>query len=167
MNPELGDDAVQSTIDRMKGVLEKKGAQVLREEAWGKRKLAFMVKKQPRGTFHLLHYVAGAGTVEELERTFRNTDQVLRYLTVGNGPVSDLEARRAEVEKVVREAEARRAKAEEERKEREAREALEGASDRSHDDYRSRDDRSRDDRSQDDGVQDAGDDSSDESMAEA
>lgn len=127
MNPELGDDAVQSTVDRMKGVLDKMGAQVLREEAWGKRKLAFFVKKQPRGTFHLMHYVAGPGTVEELERTLRNTDQVIRYLTVGNGTVSDLEARRAEVEKLVREAEARRAKAEEERKEREAREAQEGA----------------------------------------
>jgi len=121
LNPELGDDAATSATDRLKGVLGKMGAEILREEALGKKKLSFFVKKHQRGNFQLLHYVGKPGTVEELERTMRNQDEVIRYLTCGFGQVKDVAVRRAEVEKMVREAQARKAEAE--RRQREEAEA--------------------------------------------
>ena len=127
MNPELGDDAVKDVIGRLKGVLEKKEAELLREEALGKKKLAFYVKKQPRGNFHMFHYLGQPGTVEELERNMKNLDQVMRFITIGNGDVKDVAAKKAEVEKMMRDAEAKKAKAEAERKEREAAQAQEQA----------------------------------------
>ena len=120
LNPELAEDAAQKLIERLKGVLTKMGADLLREDNQGKKKFAFMVKKQQRGTFVNLHYVAKAGTVEELERTMRNTEGVLRFLSSVHGEVPDLEAKRAEVDKRIREQEALRAKKEAERAERAA-----------------------------------------------
>ncbi len=101
LNPELADDAAGQTVDRLKDVLDKKKATLLREEKWGKRKLSFEVKKQARRHYFLLHYVAPVGTVAEVERTCRNIDQVIRFLTTLNGDVTDIEAKKAEVEKMV------------------------------------------------------------------
>lgn len=145
VNPELTDDAANATFDRLKGVLEKMNAELLREDRWGKRKLSFEVKKQGRGNYSLFHYVGPVGVVAELERTMRNLDEIIRFLTVSNGNVFDIAAKRAEVEKMVRERAADKAKQEAERREREERMAQGGGDDG--DDRRDRDDRDdRDDR---------------------
>lgn len=116
LNPELTDDQSTQAVDRLKEVLDKKKATLLREEKWGKKRMAFDVKKSPRGNFFLLHYVGDVGVVEELERTCRNIDPVIRFLTTVNGDVKDLEAKKAEVEKMVAKRAAEREKAEAEAK---------------------------------------------------
>lgn len=121
VNPELQDDAANAVVDRLKGILEKMKAELLREDRWGKRKLAFEVKKHGRGNYTLFHYVGPVGVVAELERTMRNLDEIIRFLTTSNGNVSDVAARRAEVEKMVRERAADKARQEAERREREER----------------------------------------------
>lgn len=121
INPELADDAANAVIDRLKGILEKMNAELLRDDRWGKRKLAFEVKKHGRGNYTLFHYIGPVGVVAELERTMRNLDEVIRFLTTSNGNVADVEARKAEVEKLVRERAADKAKLEAERREREER----------------------------------------------
>jgi ribosomal protein S6 len=119
---------------------------MLNEEHWGKKKLAFPVKKQARGNFVVFHFAAPVGTLEELERTFRNLDVVIRYLSATFGAVRDVDARRAEVEKRAKERAQARARQEAERQEREermAREAAEGGG-RDRDRDRDRGDRDRD-----------------------
>jgi small subunit ribosomal protein S6 len=121
INPELQDDAANAVIDRLKGILEKMNAELLREDRWGKRKLAFEVKRHGRGNYTLFHYIGPVGVVAELERTMRNLDEVIRFLTTSNGNVHDVAARKAEIEKIVRERAADKAKQEAERREREER----------------------------------------------
>lgn len=121
VQPELTDDVANALIERLRGVLERMGAELLREERWGKRKLAFEVEKHGRGNYSLFHYVGPVGVVAELERTMRNLDEVIRFLTTTNGNVLDVAARKAEVEKMVRERAQDKAKQEAERREREER----------------------------------------------
>ena len=112
VNPDLTDDVVNETIaDRLKGVLEKQGAELLREDRWGKRKMAFEAKKHSRGNYILLHYVAKVGVVEELERQMRNLEHVTRFTTTRLDEVVDVEAKKAEVEKMVKERAAAKAQA--------------------------------------------------------
>ena len=121
VNPDLTDDVVNETIvDRLKGVLEKQGAEILREDRWGKRKMAFEAKKHSRGNYILVHYVAKVGVVEELERQMRNLEHVTRFTTTRLDEVVDVEAKKAEVEKMVKERAAAKAKQEAERREQEA-----------------------------------------------
>ncbi|MCA9552773.1 MAG: 30S ribosomal protein S6 [Myxococcales bacterium] len=136
INPELTDEQVGEIIDRLKGVLDKMSATLLREDHWGKRKMAFEAKKQGRGNYFLFHYVAPVGVVEELERTMRNLEHVHRFVTQLNGEVTDVEAKKTEVEKMVRERAAAKAKAEAERKERELAERSMGDDDDMDDDDR-------------------------------
>ncbi len=122
LNPELSEDALKTLLGRLKDVLERMGASLLREDLWGKRKMSFTVKKQIRGNYMMWLYAGPAGTVEELERTMRNLEGVIRFMTEVHGSVSDLEARMNEVETLIKEEAAERAKREAEREQR-AREA--------------------------------------------
>ena len=128
VNPDLTDDVVnENVVDRLKGVLTKQGAELLREDRWGKRKMAFEAKKHSRGNYILLHYVANVGVVEELERTMRNVEHVTRFTTSRLSEVVDVEAKKAEVDKMVKERAAAKAKQEAERREQEAAQAAAAA----------------------------------------
>ncbi len=110
VQPDLPEDGVKKALERLKDALGRKKGEVLREDGWGKKKLAYDIGRQGRGNFLVLHYAATADAVNELERTIRNSDDILRFTTHRLGEVTDLEAKRADVERLVRE----RAKAAEE-----------------------------------------------------
>jgi small subunit ribosomal protein S6 len=82
VRPSLSDDETTQLIEKMKGVLEKAGASVLILENWGKKKLAYEVKRERRGTFVYLHFKASGNVVGELEHSYRLEDSVLKFLTV-------------------------------------------------------------------------------------
>lgn len=103
VQPDLPEENVKGVFDRLKDAVGRKSGEVLREDSWGKKKLAYDVKTHPRGNFLLLHYVSPADGVFELERTIRNTDGVLRFVTHRMGEVTDIEAKKADVERLMRE----------------------------------------------------------------
>ena len=103
INPDIPDEALEELLGKFNAVLEKTSATLLREDRWGKRRMAYEINPNPRGNYVLLHYVGEHQTVAELERTAKNTDVILRFITDMRGPVSDIEAKKTEVEKMVRE----------------------------------------------------------------
>ncbi len=92
----LSDEDTNKLIEKMKGVLEKAGAQLLKLENWGKKKLAYEVKRERKGTFVYFHFKSVGGVVNELERSYRLEDSILKFLTVkqelgaANKPASDV-----------------------------------------------------------------------------
>ncbi|MBX2813949.1 MAG: 30S ribosomal protein S6 [Myxococcales bacterium] len=123
INPDLPEEAVKETLERFLGVIEKTGGTFLREDKWGKRKMAFEMKKNPRGHYILLHFVAEHSTVVELQRAAHNMDSVIRFMVELRGPVVDIEAKKDEVDKFVRERSAEKARIEAEKAEAAARAA--------------------------------------------
>jgi small subunit ribosomal protein S6 len=119
---ELPDEAAKQVLERLTTVVNKHGGSVLREDGWGKKKFAYDVRKHSRGNYLVFHYAAPAETVFQVERTLRNLDAVIRFVTHRFGEVTDLEARRADIEKMMRE----RAKREQEAKEAAERAETEG-----------------------------------------
>jgi len=103
VQPDLPEENVKNVFSRLEEALKKSDGEVLREDSWGKKKLAYDVKTHPRGNFLMMHYVAPANGVFEIERTIRNTDGVLRFVTHLLGEVTDIEAKKADVERLVRE----------------------------------------------------------------
>ena len=82
IRPSLPDDDTNQLIEKIKGLLEKAGAAVLIVENWGKKKLAYEIKRERRGTFVYLHFKAAGNVVGELEHAYRLEDSVLKFLTV-------------------------------------------------------------------------------------
>ncbi|MEO1228152.1 MAG: 30S ribosomal protein S6 [Myxococcota bacterium] len=117
INPDLADDAVGDLVGRFLTVLEKTGATFLREDRWGKRKMAFDMRKNPRGHYIMLHFVGQQASVAEIQRLAHNLDGVIRFLTEVKGPVTDIEAKKADVERIAREKSAEKARLEAEKAE--------------------------------------------------
>ena len=105
--PTLSEDEVKQQIANFTATAEEKGATILSVDEWGKRRLAFPVKKFNDGIYVILTLEEEAAVaVNELERRFRVTDAVIRFLTVR----IDEDLKRAEKFKARREAKrARRA----------------------------------------------------------
>jgi small subunit ribosomal protein S6 len=82
VRPSLSDEDTAKVIEKVKGVLEKSGATLLKSENWGKKKLAYEVKRERKGTFVYLHFRSKGEAVSELERSYRLEDSVMKFLTV-------------------------------------------------------------------------------------
>ena len=82
VRPALSDEDTQKLIEKMRGVAEKAGAAVLKCENWGKKKLAYEVKRERKGTYVYLNFRSQGNVVSELERSYRLEDSVIKFLTV-------------------------------------------------------------------------------------
>jgi len=82
VRPSLTDEDTNKIIERMKGVVEKSGASILKTENWGRKKLAYEVKRERKGTFVYLYFRSEGSVISELERSYRLEDSVIKFLTV-------------------------------------------------------------------------------------
>src|SRR6476659_2385878 len=82
LRPDTNQDGIQLVNTRVKHVIEELGGRVIKLDNWGKRKLAYEVKKQLKGIYLYWQYLGSTGVVEEIERNLRMLDSVIRYYTV-------------------------------------------------------------------------------------
>jgi len=82
LRPDLANDGISAVNTKIRGVVEGNGGKLLKIENWGRRKLAYEVKKQLKGIYLFWRYLGDAGLVEEVERNLRLSDQVIRYYSV-------------------------------------------------------------------------------------
>ncbi len=82
LRPDSTTDVISQVNLKVRGVIEAGGGTLLKVDNWGKRKLAYEVKKQLKGIYLFFSYLGTAGLVEEVERNLRLTDSVIRYYSV-------------------------------------------------------------------------------------
>ncbi len=82
LRPELDDEAVAKVCDRLTALVADHEGSVIALEKMGKRRLSYEVKGQLDGYYVILNYDGKPGTTTELERNFKISDEVLRYIIV-------------------------------------------------------------------------------------
>jgi small subunit ribosomal protein S6 len=82
LHPDTMEDGVHRFNHRVKETLESHGGVLLKVDNWGKRKLAYEVKKESKGIYVYYLYLGDTSLVQELERTLRLSDTCLRYQSV-------------------------------------------------------------------------------------
>jgi small subunit ribosomal protein S6 len=82
LRPDSTTDVIAQVNQKIRTVIETGGGTMLKIDNWGKRKLAYEVKKQLKGIYLFFAYLGTAGIVEEVERNLRLTDSVIRYYSV-------------------------------------------------------------------------------------
>lgn len=82
LDPDLEDQDAQNVIEKVKGIITQGNGEIIRIEDWGKRKLAYKVKKKTRGHYILLHFSGQPALLNELERNFKVMDSVIKYQSV-------------------------------------------------------------------------------------
>lgn len=87
LHPELPEAQIRETIDRAKRLIEELGGHADQVQEWGIRELAYEIRKLTRGYYVLIEYVALPGVLQELERTLKIADEVLRFISVASSTV--------------------------------------------------------------------------------
>ena len=82
LTPVLSDDQMKEAVEKFKGVLTKAGAEIINEELWGLKKLAYNIDKKSTGFYVMLEFKAEPETIKTLEVNFRRDERVIRFLTV-------------------------------------------------------------------------------------
>lgn len=82
LDPALGDDGVDAAIAAANGIVTKEGGEVAEVQKWGKKRLAYAIKKRREGHYVFLRLRAPVKVVTELERHLNIAEAVLKFLTV-------------------------------------------------------------------------------------
>ncbi len=79
--PELPEERRKEFVAKLASVIVSFKGEVLKQDDWGIRKLAYHIAKKPNAYYTFLVYSGNRGVVEEVERNIKIFDGILRYLT--------------------------------------------------------------------------------------
>ncbi|MBQ6681919.1 MAG: 30S ribosomal protein S6 [Prevotella sp.] len=82
LTPVLSDDQAKETVAKFKTLLTDNGAEIVNEEAWGLKKLAYQIQKKTSGFYNLMEFKAEPALIDKLEVAFRRDEKVIRFMTV-------------------------------------------------------------------------------------
>ncbi|RYZ06523.1 MAG: 30S ribosomal protein S6 [Myxococcales bacterium] len=82
LRPNVAKDSQEKINQRVGEAVVREGGKLTSVENWGRRQLAYAVKKAKRGVYVYVKYVGGGAAVAEVERNLRMLDDVLKYQTV-------------------------------------------------------------------------------------
>ena len=82
IRPSLSDEETTALIEKMKGTVTKNGASLERAENWGRKKLAYEIKRERKGTYVYFYFKGPGAVIAELERSYRLEDSIIKFLTV-------------------------------------------------------------------------------------
>ena len=82
LDPDISEEERTPVFDRVSDTIAQGNGFLVILDEWGTRKLAYEIKKKPRGHYTRVDYCATGVIVDEIERFFRIDDRVMKYLTV-------------------------------------------------------------------------------------
>ena len=82
LTPVLSDEQMKEAVAKFKKLLTDNGAEILNEEAWGLKKMAYAIDKKSTGFYCLLEFKAEPTIVNTLEIGYRRDERIIRFITV-------------------------------------------------------------------------------------
>ena len=81
MTPVLSEEQAAETVDKYKGIITSNGGNIVFEDSWGLKKLAYPIQKKTTGFYHLLEFQMDGEHIRAFETEFRRDERILRFLT--------------------------------------------------------------------------------------
>ena len=85
LSPELAEEEVPAAIDRLSQLIADRGGEVTDINRWGRRKLAYPIKKQVEGNYLVTQVKLDPRRTTDIEAGLRISEEVLRHLLVRAG----------------------------------------------------------------------------------
>jgi small subunit ribosomal protein S6 len=82
LTPVLSEAQMKEAVEKFKGLLTAEGAEIVNEENWGMRKLAYPIQKKSTGFYVLIEFNSEPKVVDNLEINYRRDERVIRFLTL-------------------------------------------------------------------------------------
>ncbi|MBO7203388.1 MAG: 30S ribosomal protein S6 [Bacteroidales bacterium] len=79
--PVLSDDQMKEAVAKYRDFITAEGGEIVNEEDWGLRKLAYPIQKKTTGFYHLFEFKADSQFIAKLETQYRRDERILRFLT--------------------------------------------------------------------------------------
>ncbi len=81
-HPELDDVSLNALVDKAKGWVTATGGAIDQVDVWGRRRLAYPIRKQNEGQYVLMQTHMSGNATREVERSLRLNEQVLRFQVI-------------------------------------------------------------------------------------
>lgn len=85
INPLLEEEPTKAVVDKFSEVVTSNGGSISDIDKWGKRRLAYPINDQNEGYYVLMTFSGESSLPKELERNFKISDSIMRYLVVKKG----------------------------------------------------------------------------------
>jgi len=79
--PVLSDAQFKEVVSKFSGLITANKAELINEEDWGLKKLAYPIQKKSTGFYHLIEFKSDPSFIEKLETEFRRDERIIRFLT--------------------------------------------------------------------------------------
>ena len=80
VHPDLEETASNEVVERVQGWITEADGTIIKVDPWGKRKLAYPIRKQNNGQYFLLNITVAPDFVTEIERNLRFLEPIMRFL---------------------------------------------------------------------------------------
>jgi small subunit ribosomal protein S6 len=82
LTPLLSEEAVKEVTTKFTKLLKDSGAEIIQEDNWGLKKLAYPIHKKTTGYYHLTEFKAPGEIISKLELEYKRDERIMRFLTV-------------------------------------------------------------------------------------
>lgn len=82
MTPVLSEDQKKEAVTKFKKILTDSGAEIIFEDNWGLKKLAYPIQKKTTGFYYLIEFKAPGELISKLEIEYKRDERIMRFLTV-------------------------------------------------------------------------------------
>ncbi|OGS44797.1 MAG: 30S ribosomal protein S6 [Elusimicrobia bacterium RIFOXYD2_FULL_34_15] len=82
LKPVLANEKVEEVLNKIKGIITSNQGTVLLADSWGKRRLAYTVKKFKEGSYYLFNFTCAGKVIGELENYYKTSDAIIKFITI-------------------------------------------------------------------------------------
>ena len=82
MTPVLSEEQMMDTVNKFKKILTDNGSDIVFENNWGLRKLAYPIQKKNTGFYYLIEFKAPGELIGKVETEFKRDERIMRFLTI-------------------------------------------------------------------------------------
>lgn len=79
--PVLSEVQFKEVVAKFSSLVTENGGEIINEEDWGLKKLAYPIQKKSTGFYHLIEFKADAAFIETMETQYRRDERIIRFLT--------------------------------------------------------------------------------------
>ena len=82
INPAVEEQGIKELVEKFNTLIESEGGKVSETQEWGLKRLAYPIQKKEQGYYILVNFEAKPESIVELERVYKITDSVMKFITV-------------------------------------------------------------------------------------
>jgi small subunit ribosomal protein S6 len=81
LKPNVEEEQRNAIIEKFKNIINE-GGEIVSVDEWGIKKLAYEIQKLKEGYYVLINFNSGSDVLNELERNYRISDDVIRFIVI-------------------------------------------------------------------------------------